>query len=141
MTHISGWSAVALGQQAQHRKTDQEAVGRRPCALSERRGQRIALRGRQAIETVQQRRAQLVQAGEGEVHVGFDAGRARDAKSGRALGDVVQQCGLADARLAAQHENLALPRARGLDQAVQRLALVVSAKQALIRIARHSHRR
>ena len=73
------------GQQAQNRETDQEAVGRRPRALSERRGQRLALRGRQLLETVQQRRAELVQAGEGEFHFGFDARRARDPKARRAL--------------------------------------------------------
>ncbi len=82
-----------------------------------------------------------MQAREGKVDVGFDTGRTCHAKPGGVLGDVVQQGGFADTRFPAQHNDLAPPRACGLEESVQRLALVVSAAQGLFRTARHVHRR
>jgi hypothetical protein len=56
-----------------------------------------------------------VQTREGEFDLGLGTGCARDMEPGAALGDVVQQCGLADARLAAQHDDPALTPAGSLD--------------------------
>ena len=61
------------GHQAQHRQPDQETVRRRPDAAAERDVQRLALWFRQLVEVIQQRRAQLLQSGEGELHVGLHA--------------------------------------------------------------------
>jgi hypothetical protein len=90
---------------------------------------------------VELRHAQLLQTGEGEVDVGFRTCRPGDAKPCRALGRVVQQGGLADAGLAAQHQHLTLPRACSLEKAIKRLALVASAAQRLCLTAHHAHRR
>ena len=67
-----------VGQQAEHRQPDQETVRRLACAQTERRRQRIALRTGKSLEAIEERRAQLMQAGERELHLGLDARRARD---------------------------------------------------------------
>ena len=68
-----------VGQQAQDRQADEEALRRRSGAHAERRAQRVALRARQRPETAEQGRAQRVQAGEGKLHLGLDARRRGDA--------------------------------------------------------------
>ena len=69
------------GHQAQHGQPDQETVRGLPGAAAERDVQRLALRFRQFIEVVHQRRAQLLQPGECELHVGLHAGHLHDAES------------------------------------------------------------
>ena len=59
--------------QAQHCQTDQETVRGRPDAAAERHGQCLALRFRQFVDVIHQRRAQLLQAGECELHIGLHA--------------------------------------------------------------------
>ena len=59
--------------QAQHRQPDQEAVRGRPDAAAESDVQRLALRFRQLVDVIHQRRAQLLQAGECELHIGLNA--------------------------------------------------------------------
>ena len=70
-----------VGQQAQDRQPDQEAIRRRSGAQAERRAQRVALRARQMPETVEHRRAQRMQAGERELHLRLDARRPGDPAS------------------------------------------------------------
>ena len=65
--------AGRLGEQAEHGQADQEPVRRRPGAEPERGTQRLVLRGRQAPGPAQQRGAQLVQAGEGQLHLRLHA--------------------------------------------------------------------
>lgn len=65
-----------VGEQTQHGESDQESVRRLPGVHPESRRQRITLRLGQAIEMLQHRRAQLVQAGEGQLHLGLDARRS-----------------------------------------------------------------
>ena len=62
-----------LRQQAQHGQPDQEPVRRRPGGLAERGPQRVALRYRQLPGAVQHRRAQLMQAREGQLHLRLHA--------------------------------------------------------------------
>ena len=62
------------GHQAQHRQPDQEAVRGRPDSAAESDVQRLALWFGQLVEVVHQRRAQLLQPGECELHVGLHAG-------------------------------------------------------------------
>ena len=90
-----------LGEQAQDRQPDQEAIWRRPGADAERRPQRIALRTRQALETIKHRCQQLMQPGEGELHLRLDTGGARHTAARGVLDHVVQQRRLAHARFAA----------------------------------------
>ena len=67
-----------VGQQAQDRQPDEEPVRRVAVAQAERRAERIALRAGQALEPVHERRAQLLQPGERELHLRLDARRADD---------------------------------------------------------------
>ena len=111
-----------LGEQAQDRQRDQEAVRRRAVLEAERHLQRGPLRRRQRLQTVGQRRAQVMQTGERELHLRLHAGRPCDATSGGLPGDVFQQRRLADPRLAAQHQRRALADSDALQQPVERLA-------------------
>ena len=74
-----------------------------------------------------------MQPGERQLHLGLHADGARDPAPGRLLGDELQQGGLADARLAAQHQHRALARADALQQPVQRSTLVAAASQHPVR--------
>ena len=58
-----------LRQQGQHRQPDQEPVRRTAAAQPERDPQRVALRGREPLQAIQQRRAQLVNASERQLHL------------------------------------------------------------------------
>jgi hypothetical protein len=68
-----------LGQQAQHRQSDEKAVGRVAGTHPERRGQRIALRRGKAVETVEHRPAELMQSRERELHLRLHSHGTRDA--------------------------------------------------------------
>ena len=119
-----------VGQQAQDRQPDEEAIRRRSGAQAERRAQRVALRARQLLETAEHRRAQRVQAGEGELHLGLDARRPRDPASLRGRRQVPQQGGLADPRLAAQDQHPALARTHSRDESLQHVALADTVEQS-----------
>ena len=89
-----------------------------------------------------ERRAELMQARERELHLRLHARRPRDPAARRALHQVLQQRGLADARLAAQHQHPALTRAHARQQLIQRLALAGPAEQPRHAIkCRHGHAR
>ena len=62
-----------LGQQAEHGEADQEPIRRRPRGQAEDRPQRVTLWAGQPLETIEQRYAQLVQAGERQLHLGLDS--------------------------------------------------------------------
>ena len=109
-----------LRQQAEHGQAHQEPVRRRSRAEAERGPQRLPLRLGQAIQPVQHRRAQLMQAGEGQLHLRLDAQRAHHPAARRLPGQVVQQRGLAHARLAADHQHPALTGPDGLDEPAER---------------------
>jgi hypothetical protein len=118
-----------VGQQAQDRQPDEEAIRRRSGTQAKRRVQRVALRAWQMPATVEHGCAQRVQAGECELHLGLDACRPGDPASPRASRQVPQQGGLADARLAAEDQHTALARAHARDESFQHVALVVTVEQ------------
>jgi hypothetical protein len=122
-----------LGQQAQDREADEEAIGRIAAAQAERGAQCIALGTRQALESIHDRPAQLVQAGEGQLHLRLRARRAHHLAAGGLGIQVRQQRRLADARLAPHHEHPALAPAHRVEQAIQHDALIASAEQQLNR--------
>ena len=76
------------------------------------------------------RRAQRMQAGVRELHLGLHARRPRDPASLRGRRQVPQQGGLADPRLAAQDQHPALARAHSRDELFQRVALADTVEQA-----------
>jgi hypothetical protein len=69
------------------------------------------LRSRQVLEPIEHRRAQLVKGGERELHLRLDPDSPHEPKVRSRPDRVVQQGGLAHARLAADHEHAALTRA------------------------------
>ena len=119
-----------VGQQAQDRQPHEEAIRWRPGGQAERRAQRVALRDRQVLETVEHRRAQRMQAGEGQLHLGLDACRPGDAAALRGSRQVPQEGGLADSRLAAEDQHTALARAHPREESLQHLALVETVDQS-----------
>ena len=123
-----------LGQQAQDGHGHQEAIRGSALLQAERDLQRGALGRRQRLQPVEQRRAQMMQAGERELHLGLHAHRPRDATPGRLAGDVLQQRRLADTRLAAQHQRRALADPDARQQPVQHRALPLSALQHLAEV-------
>ena len=118
-----------LGEQAKGREGDEETIGRGPGTDAERRMQGIALREREALEAIQHRRQQLMQPGEGELHLRLDAGGTHHATTRRVVDRVVQERRLAHPRLAAQHQCPALARAHGVDEAVEHVAFAAPARE------------
>jgi hypothetical protein len=128
-----------VGQQAQHGQPDQEPVRPRPGAQAERRVERIALRTGEVTEAAEHGRAQGMQAGEGELHLGLHARRPRDPASTRGPRQVLEQRGLADARLAAQHQHPALARTHPRHEPLQHLAFAPTTDQTRRRGLRDVH--
>ena len=114
---------IHLRQQALHGQPDQEPVWRRPGSQPERGPQRLPLRHWQLLGLVQHRRAQLMQTREGQLHLRLHASRARHPASSRPSGHVIQQHGLAYARVAVHHQGPALSGPGRLDKPVEHLAL------------------
>ena len=105
-----------VGQQAQDRQADEEPIRRVAVAQTERGAERVALRAGKALEAIQERRAQLLQPRERELHLRLDPGRPGDAAPGRVLHQILQQRALADPGLAAQHQRPARTRAHARHQ-------------------------
>jgi hypothetical protein len=89
----------------------------------------IALRHGQMLEPSQHRCQQLVQPGKGELHLRLDPRGAQHAAARRMLDDVLEQRGLAHARLATHHQRPALTRADSLDEPVEHRELAAPARQ------------
>ena len=120
-----------LRQQVEDREPDEERVRRPSGAEPERDLERLALRIGQALHELEARRAQLLQRREGELHLSLDPDRAGDAEVRRRLDRVLEQRGLADARLAVDHQHAAVTVARGLEQPLEHVALALPAEQLL----------
>ena len=118
-----------LRQQAQDGQAHQEPVRCRPRIHAERRPQCGTLRCRQAPKAVQHRRAQLVQPGEGQLHLRLHAGRALHPAVRRLPGQVIQQSRLAHAGFAVNHQDPALAGPHGLEAPVEHGAFGAAAHQ------------
>jgi len=66
---------------------------------------------------------------ERQLHLSFDAGGPGDAKLRPRPDRIVQERTLADARLSMHDQHVAVPVARGFEQAVERLALTFAPKE------------
>ena len=117
-----------IGQQAERSETEQEAIRSRSLGQPERQPQRIPLRRREMLDPLQHRRAQeLLQPGQGQLHLRLDGTRPRDPAPRRALRHVVQQNGLPDPGLAAHHQHRASARPSLLEHPVEHSALGATA--------------
>ena len=124
-----------LRQQAQHGQPDQEPVRRRAGGRRRTRSaaRRAAAPGSRS-SVVQHRRAQLMQPGERQLHLRLHAHRARHPAPVRPVDQVVQQRGLAHARVAAHHQRPALTGPDRLDQPVEHVAFADAGPSALSRV-------
>jgi hypothetical protein len=118
-----------LGQQAQRGEGDEEAVGSRTEGQAERDAEGGLLRLGKLREAAEQRRAELVQCRERQLHLGLDSGDAGDPEPRRLPSAVLQDGRLADAGLAANDEDRALASPDILQQPIEHLTLVGSAEQ------------
>ena len=118
-----------VGQQAQRPPGRRGSDPGRRRRAGRTRAERLALRAGEPLEAIHERRAELMQPRERELHLRLDARRARDAAPRRALHQVLQQRALADAGLAAQHQRAARTRAHARHQLIQRRALAAPAEQ------------
>jgi hypothetical protein len=80
------------------------------------------LRNREILEAIQHRRQQLVQPGEGELHLRLDTRGPHHTAARRLPDHVIQQRRLAHARFATHHQCPALTPANGVDEAVEYVA-------------------
>ena len=94
-----------LGQQAQRRQGHQEAVRGSAILQPERHTQRIPLRTGQPVQPVENRRTQLMQPGERQLHLRLNTRHPDDPTPQRPLSHVLQERRLADPRLAAHHQH------------------------------------
>jgi len=108
-----------LGHQAEHGEADQETIRRRPRGQTEHRPQRVTLGAGQPLKTTEQRYAQLMQAGERQLHLGLDSHRPLDGQVRRRCGQVLKQRRLPDPRFAPNHQRPAPAPADVIDQAIQ----------------------
>ena len=118
-----------LGEQRQRGQPHQEPVGRGAGAAAEHRRERVALRSGQPAEVAQHGRAELVQAGIGQLHLRLHAGGSRDVPAGDPAGQVAQQRALAHARLAPQDGDPAPARERVGQEPVERLTLASASEE------------
>ena len=119
-----------LREQAQHRQPDEEPIRGSAGAQPEHDLHGLPLRRRELLEPVEQRPAQLMQAGEGQLHVRLHPHRPHDGQIRRRRDQVLQQRRLPDPGLAAQHQRPALAATDRRDQVVQQRALARPAAQA-----------
>ena len=118
-----------LGDQRQRGQPHQEPVRRSAGAAAEHRRERVALRSGQPAEVVQHGRAELVQAGVGQLHLRFDAGGSGDVPAGDPAGQVAQQRALAHARLAPQDSDPAPAGERVGHEPVERPTLAAASEE------------
>jgi predicted ester cyclase len=96
--------AGGLRQQAENRERHEKRVRRRSRAQPERDVERVALRTRQAVTERKDRRTQLLNRRERELHLALDSGAPDDSHGRRLVDRVVEQRRLADAGLAMDDE-------------------------------------
>ena len=111
-------------EQAQDGQPDQQSVGRRPRGQTKSCPRRVPLRFRQRVEAIQHWRAQLVQRGKWNLHLRLDADCAYDPASRCRVDQMLEQRGLADARVAANHEHSCFADAHCVEKLFEREALL-----------------
>ena len=104
-----------------------------PRAQPEGHRERLALSTRERLDDLEARRAQLLERRIGELHLALDPDGAGDLKAPPRLDRILQQRGLADARLSVHHEDPAASLACPLEQPFQHLALTLAAQKLLAR--------
>jgi hypothetical protein len=115
-----------LGQETQESEAHEQSIGRRTGKMSERHTKSIAMRRRELIKRVQGRHAQLLRCGKREFLLGFVSDSAEHFKRCSRFHGVVQQGGLANPRLPADHDRAAVTCLRGAKDPIESVALASS---------------
>ena len=119
-----------LREQGEERQPDEEPIRRRPFAQAERDLEGVALWWREALDRFEQRRTQLVQGGERQLHLGLDARSAKEPHvRGRFRGVVQKRC-LPDPGFAAKDQHAALAGTDGTDHVIEQRAFHSASAQA-----------
>jgi hypothetical protein len=116
-------------QQAERREGHEETVGSLPRGQAQGDAQGFPLRLREGLDQLEHRRAQLMNAGEGQFHLGLDARDMRDPETRRLPGAVLEQRRLPDTGFAPNHHDPALAFAHVRQEPVEQLTLSGSAQQ------------
>ena len=136
--HAQQWLLLGrLRHQAERPEGDQERVGVMSRGKSERDADSVSLGLGQRVKSAEHRSAQLVQPGEGKLHLRFDPGSADHPKAGRLPDQVSQQRRLADSRFSPHHQDGTLTASHVHDELVQDLQLSGPAEQ--LRRGRRGH--
>jgi hypothetical protein len=118
-----------LREQAQHRQSHEEPIRGSAAAQAEHDLQGPTLWSRQSLESIEERRAQLMQTRVRELHLGLHPHRPHHRQIRRRLKQVFQQRGLPDPGLPPQHQRPTLTPADVLEQSVQQRALAIPPEQ------------
>ena len=128
-THSSGCSSAASDSRPRTASPTRNGLGAVSGAQPERDAERLALGVGQTLDELEDRRAELLQRRVGELHLPLDARGPDDPKVLARLDRVLEQRGLADARLAVHHQHAAVAVARGVQQPLEHRALALPAEQ------------
>jgi hypothetical protein len=125
------WRLLCVGgQQAERRGPNRKAIA--PGYIGSERERNLeccGARRRNAPEQMQRWAEQFVQAGERQLHLGFDASGAKQSKPGGAVLGVGEQRRLPNPRLTHEREHRTVARADGGQQAVDRRALSLTPEE------------
>lgn len=130
-----------VGEQGQHGEADQEPIRGVPNSETERNSQSITLWNRQTVESVEERRAQLLQTGKRPPHLGLDAGRSHHLASGGVSREMIEERSLVGPRLASKYERFARTGSRTTYEPVEYPVLGVPATQLSLWPSRRLHNR
>jgi hypothetical protein len=129
-----------LRHQAQNTQPGEEPIRGRAGASPEHDLECLTLRRRKPREPIEHRPAQLMQAGEGQLHIGLHTDRPRDGLLRCRIDQVFQQRRLPDPGVAPQDQRPTPAAADVREQAVQQAALVDAAQQAVPGFRGYRHR-
>ena len=115
-----------LGEQAERRERDEEGVVASSRRQPERSSESSGLRLRKVIHVAQDGQNDLVQCGERKMRLRFDAAAAQNEHVAGSVARVLQECRLADARLAGEDQDSALRRSSAGEELADTGALQVS---------------
>src|SRR5205814_1445369 len=116
-------------QQVEDGQPDEEPFWHLSVDEAKRGGQGLFLGCGKRLGAVGYGGTQLMYSRERQFHLGLDAGELHHAEAGRLACGVTQQRGLADARLAADDQRLALTRTYPRQKPIEQLTLGVPAHQ------------
>ena len=134
----SGCSSATSASRLSAAERDQEAVGRVPGREPERDAQSALLGLRKRVEPAEQRRAELMQPGERQLHLGLDPGDLRDPESGGPVRDMLAAAPiLPTPGFAPDDQDGAVAVARVFQESVERFTLAVSVAKPPEGLGRH----